>query len=86
MSEPAYLYAKHYHVDIVRRRISFELVTGERYEVAINKVSKRLKNVAGDALLDHYAIGGGVGIHWPMVDEDLSFRGLVRAATKRTKK
>jgi len=30
------------------------------------------------ALLDHYRlVGGGVGIHWPDLDEDVSVEGLL---------
>jgi uncharacterized protein DUF2442 len=25
-------------------------------------------------------IGGGIGIHWPLIDEDISVAGLLRAA------
>jgi hypothetical protein len=30
-------------------------------------------------------IGGGFGIHWPDVDEDISVEGLLRGAPARTR-
>jgi hypothetical protein len=37
----------------------------------------RLRNAAPDARRDFRLIGGGVGIHWPAVDEGISVEGLL---------
>ena len=36
-----------------------------------------------DALLQFELIGGGTGIHWPVLDEDLSLKGFLRDELKR---
>ena len=38
----------------------------------------RLLNATADDRSKFEILGGGVGIHWPSVDEDLSVEGLLR--------
>ena len=40
----------------------------------------RLSNASADQLAHWEKSGGGFGIHWPDVDEDLSTEGLLRGA------
>jgi len=40
----------------------------------------RLKEATPEQLDDVHLIGGGVGIHWPQLDEDLSVRALLYRA------
>ena len=40
----------------------------------------RLAAAAPEALNDWEICGGGFGIHWPALDEDLSTEGLLRGA------
>ena len=40
----------------------------------------RLANAAPDQLAGWEVAGGGYGIHWPDLDEDLSTEGLLRGA------
>ncbi|MEP7354070.1 MAG: DUF2442 domain-containing protein [Acidobacteriota bacterium] len=40
----------------------------------------RLLEASQDQLLNWQVSGGGYGIHWPDVDEDLSTEGLLRGA------
>jgi hypothetical protein len=35
-----------------------------------------------DALLKYELIGGGTGVHWPMLDEDLSLKGFLQDELK----
>src|SRR5580698_8830874 len=45
-----------------------------------------LKN-ADQGKLQHYKlIGGGTGVHWPLLDEDLSLKGFLRNALLRVVK
>jgi hypothetical protein len=39
---------------------------------------ERLKTGNPSALLQYELIGGGTGIHWPLLDEDLSLKGFLR--------
>lgn len=43
----------------------------------------RLKDATSEQLKDYKLIGGGIGIHWPQLDEDLSLKGLLEAEGKR---
>ena len=40
----------------------------------------RLAGASADALAEWEICGGGYGIHWPQLDEDLSTEGLLRGA------
>ena len=40
----------------------------------------RLLNATVEERADFRLIGGGEGIHWPRIDEDISVRGLLRAS------
>ena len=37
----------------------------------------RLRDASPEARADWRLIGGGIGIHWPQVDEDISVAGLL---------
>ncbi|MCC7004029.1 MAG: DUF2442 domain-containing protein [Gemmatimonadaceae bacterium] len=37
----------------------------------------RLRSATADQLREYRFIGGGLGIHWPELDEDLSVEGLL---------
>lgn len=39
---------------------------------------QRLKTSSKAALLQYELIGNGTGIHWPLLDEDLSLKGFLR--------
>ena len=41
-------------------------------------VYKRLATASKESLLRYELIGGGTGIHWPLLDEDLSLKGFLR--------
>ena len=38
----------------------------------------RLAAATAEERADYLLIGGGIGIHWPRIDEDLSVAGLLR--------
>lgn len=40
--------------------------------------SSRLSNASPEQLQNLQLISGGVGIHWPDVDEDISLKGLLK--------
>ena len=39
---------------------------------------KQLKEADKSQLLQYELIGGGTGIHWPLLDEDLSLKGFLQ--------
>jgi hypothetical protein len=41
--------------------------------------STRLRQASQETLDDYHLISGGVGVHWPQVDEDVSLKGLLKA-------
>jgi hypothetical protein len=40
--------------------------------------SSRLSNATPEQLQNLQLIGGGIGVHWPDVDEDLSLKGFLK--------
>ncbi len=38
----------------------------------------RLADATREQRADYQLLGGGIGIHWPQLDEDLSMAGLLR--------
>lgn len=42
-----------------------------------------LKKAEKSQLLQYELIGGGVGIHWPLLDEDLSLKGFLQDELRR---
>jgi len=60
-------------------RLSVELMDGRAISVPLAWYP-RLAN-ASPAQRNHWEIaGGGYGIHWPEIDEDLSTEGMLRGA------
>lgn len=52
-------------------------VDGKKYSFPLTDVSRRLSQ-ASRAERDKYEISpSGYGIHWPLIDEDLSIDGLI---------
>ena len=62
-------------------------IDGQSYEFKLSGISEKLAN-ASDIEKNKYEISpSGYGIHWPLIDEDLSIDGLLgkKHAPKRTK-
>ena len=47
---------------------------------------KLLKGAEKTQLLQYELIGGGVGIHWPLLDEDLSLKGVLQDELRKVVK
>ncbi len=63
-------------------------IDGKYYEFRLSAISKKLAN-ASDVERKKYEISpSGYGIHWPLLDEDLSIDGLlgIKHAPQRIKK
>ncbi len=66
-------------IDFEETKMLFK-VDGQVYRVDLPSVSARLAN-ASDAARRSYSISpSGYGIHWPVIDEDLTLSGLIAAA------
>jgi len=52
-------------------------VDGQEYVLLLSEISQTLYN-ASEAERNHYRVmASGYGIHWPLIDEDLSIDGLL---------
>lgn len=63
-------------------------IDGEYYEFKLTAISEKLTN-AGEIERQQYEISpSGYGIHWPLLDEDLSIDGLlgIKHSTHKRKK
>ena len=74
------------------KNLSFEddilyiMIDGKKYSFQIENISKRLLK-ASDLERNSYNISpSGYGIHWPIIDEDLSIDGLLGIKHSPTKK
>ena len=71
-------------VSFVRGKLLLS-VDGVKYSFPLSDVSKRLGG-ASRAEREKYEISpSGYGIHWPLIDEDLSIDGLIRTERKQTR-
>ena len=70
---------KYHHVKGLRftkKHLIIE-IDGEEKSFHLNEISKALKN-ASDVVKTTYTISpSGYGIHWPLIDEDISIDGLL---------
>lgn len=57
-------------------RLVIDLEDGRTLSVPLSWFP-RLTSATAEQLADHRLIGGGIGITWPELDEDLSVRGLL---------
>jgi hypothetical protein len=54
------------------------LVGRRKVQISWEKCSKRLASATNQERLNAELSPGGYGIHWPLIDEDLSVNGLLR--------
>jgi hypothetical protein len=65
------------HVAFEAERFVVELSDGRAIAVPY-AYSPRLLDATAEQRADYRLIGRGDGIHWPLIDEDLSVAGLLR--------
>jgi hypothetical protein len=63
-------------VEILEGELVVHLEDGRTVCVPLESFPK-LRDASAEVLGDWRLVGGGVGIHWPTLDEDLSVRGLL---------
>jgi hypothetical protein len=57
------------------------LNSGDVLQMTISEYP-RLKKASEAVIRDWRTIGGGIGIHWEKLDEDISLKGLIRSSTR----
>ena len=67
------------NVKIDETRLEVDLMDGRTIAVPLAWYP-RLANATAEQRSHWELAGGGCGIHWPMIDEDLSTEGLLRGA------
>ena len=67
------------HVDLTSDVLSVDLMDGRTIMVPLAWYP-RLLNASEEQRRNWTIAGGGFGIHWPDIDEDLSTEGLLRGA------
>ena len=67
------------HVTVTEDKLTVDLADGRSLVVPLAWYP-RLQNATPAQRSDWKICGGGFGIHWPGIDEDLSTEGLLRGA------
>ena len=67
------------HVDVEEARLVADLMDGRTIAVPLAWYP-RLANATPEQRSHWELAGGGYGIHWPDIDEDVSTEGLLRGA------
>lgn len=57
-------------------------VDDKLYKIKIRDVSPKLADASEQIKKDYKISPSGYGIHWQMLDEDLSINGLIRSSKK----
>ncbi len=58
-------------------KISIHLSSGDILTIPYD-YTPRLKTATKEQLKEFRLIGGGIGVHFPQIDEDISLRGIIR--------
>lgn len=53
-------------------------IDGNELRIPLDKLSGRLKSATGAERAMYKISPSGYGIHWPLIDEDLSIDGILR--------
>jgi hypothetical protein len=61
---------------------SNEGVDGQTYDFPLVEISQKLANANEKERTAYQISPSGYGIHWPLIDEDLSINGLLKTAEK----
>lgn len=62
--------------------MNVHLNSGKTIECPIG-LTNRLKDATKEQLLNYIIVANGTGIHWPMLDEDISLKSLLRLAIEK---
>ena len=54
-------------------------IDAKAYEFELQNISSRLLNASQEERMNYEVSPSGYGIHWPLIDEDLSVEGLLHS-------
>jgi hypothetical protein len=76
-----------HHIDRIEYDGNTMLLTvnGRCYRIALEKASVALLRATPEERLNFHVSPSGYGIHWPILDEDLSVAGLLKTASFNSK-
>lgn len=60
-------------------------IDGKDYKFLLKLISDKLSNAKIEQLKDYKVSPSGYGIHWPLLDEDISIDGLLKLDPAKTK-
>ena len=60
-------------------------VDGSEYKFKLSAISKRLAAASTEQRENYQVSPSGYGIHWPLIDEDLSIDGLIGVKHKQSR-
>lgn len=69
-------------VEVGHGKLRITLIDGRELSVPLNWFP-RLENASPAQRKKWELIGGGIGIHWPLIDEDISVENLLAPHTTR---
>ena len=72
-------------VGVGKDKLFIELTTG-RVLIVPNNYTPRLAKATVEELQEYRLIGGGRGIHFPLIDEDISVEGLIKDFINKVKR
>lgn len=56
----------------------FFKIDGKEHAILLDQISEKLKAANASELQLFHVSPSGYGIHWPLIDEDISFKGLIQ--------
>lgn len=63
-------------ISVKNRKLSLE-IDGQRHTFELDDVSKLLATASAEEAANFEVSPSGYGIHWPLIDEDISIDGLL---------
>ncbi len=66
-------------------KILFINIDGVEYQFPLKSISTKLYNATPDELNKFIISPSGYGIHWPLIDEDISVKGLLKTKLNKSK-
>ncbi|SFZ85885.1 Protein of unknown function [Devosia enhydra] len=73
-------------IDVTVEADVLRVVLGDGRQISVPiEWFPRLRDATATARADWRLLGGGVGIHWPQIDEDISIKGLLAGRGARNR-
>ncbi len=77
---------EHHHIEEVQVKggVLYLTIDGHPHEYPLKDISSLLASANAEDLQDIQVSPAGYGIHWPLIDEDISIDGLLGIAHERS--